>query len=352
MCVEVHPYDSSWPAQFLEIRQRLEFLLSGVSYKSIEHVGSTSVPGLAAKPIIDVDIIVTRENVHPAITALVSKGHFIDMGELGIIDRWCLKDPLQDPRRNVYVCVDGAFQTRNHLGLRDTLRQDAALREEYASVKMDLAAKGTNIVDYIEAKSAIVEKILKKAGLLNDEELAAIGKANKKDERFGAIKTPRLVLREFTWDDDEAFFQLESQEAVARYQTWPARTKDQAREEVAKTVRNSSTVPRTHVELAVEYEGRFVGRVGANVRRDGEPHADLWFSFLPTVQGKGFATEAMRAFVPLLGSPLELEIECDPRNLGSWRLAERLGFERFGLTERAFECKGEWVDSLVYRKHV
>lgn len=352
MSVQVHPYNASWPLQFSEIKKRLESLLSGTSYKSIEHVGSTSVPGLAAKPIIDVDVIATRENVHPVIEALVSKGHFIDLGELGITDRWCLKDPLQDPQRNVYVCVDGAFQTRNHLALRDTLRQNDELRDEYASVKMHLAASRTDIVDYIEAKSAIVEKILKKAGVLNDEELAAIGKENQKNQKFGAIKTPRLVLREFVWGDEEAFFQLESQADVARYQTWPPRTVEEARKEVTDIIRNSSAEPRTHVELAVEYEGQFVGRVGANVRRDQHPHADLWFSFMPAFQGKGFATEATRAFIPLLGSPLELEIECDPRNQGSWKLAERLGFQKFELIEKHFECKGEWVDSLVYRKNV
>jgi RimJ/RimL family protein N-acetyltransferase len=47
---------------------------------------------------------------------------------------------------------------------------------------------------------------------------------------------------------------------------------------------------------------------------------------------------------------IELEIECDPRNTGSWKLAERLGFSKHSLTERAWESKGEWVDSLVYRK--
>lgn len=352
MSVQVHPYNSSWPLQFEAIKVRLASLLAGVTYKSIEHVGSTAVPGLAAKPVIDVDIIVTRENVRLVIDALVSKGDFIDMGELGMVDRWCLKDPEQEPKRNVYVCVDGAFQTRNHLGLRDTLRENTALRDEYAAVKLDLAAKDTNIVDYIEAKSAIVEKILRTAGLLSDDELAAVAKANRKNERFGAIKTERLVLREFVLADDEPFFELERQDEVARYQTWPPRTRAQAGEEVAKTVRNAAAVPRTHVELAVEYEGKFIGRVGANVKRGANAHADLWFSFLPNYQGQGFAKEAMGAFIPLLGAPLELEIECDPRNTGSWKLAERLEFDRFELTEKAFECKGEWVDSLVYRKNV
>jgi RimJ/RimL family protein N-acetyltransferase len=49
---------------------------------------------------------------------------------------------------------------------------------------------------------------------------------------------------------------------------------------------------------------------------------------------------------------MELEIECDPRNTGSWKLAERLGFEKHSLTKNVQEIKGEWVDSLVYRKTV
>ncbi|KAJ4299446.1 hypothetical protein N0V90_004691 [Kalmusia sp. IMI 367209] len=352
MPVIVRAYDRDWPFQFLKIKERLETLLSDVAYKSIEHVGSTSVPDLAAKPIIDVDIIVTRENVRPAIDALVSKAGFINSGDLGIVDRWCLKDPEQQPRRNIYVCVDGAFQTRNHLGLRDTLRRNAALREEYAAVKLDLAARMT-LVEYIEAKSGVVQKILAASGVLNEEELAAIREANVNDGRFHAVVTERLVLREFVMTDDESFFELESKEEVARYQTWPPRTRDQAHKEVLEIINNSATVPRTHVELAVEYEGKFIGRVGANVKLENNPpHADLWFSFMPKSQGKGFATEAMKAFVPLLGSPLELEIECDPRNTGSSKMAERMGFEKIGLTEKAFECKGEWVGSLVYQKRV
>jgi GrpB-like predicted nucleotidyltransferase (UPF0157 family)/RimJ/RimL family protein N-acetyltransferase len=351
MSVEVHPYNPAWPSQFLAIKSRLENLLKDVPYNRIEHVGSTAVPALSAKPIIDIDIIVARPQVRPVIAALVSAG-FIDMGELGIVDRWCMKDSDQEPRRNVYVCVEDAFQTRNHLGLRDTLRQNEALREEYAAVKMELAAKGVDIVQYGEAKSVVVGKILEVAGVLSGEELEEIARANKKGERFGAVRTDRLVLREFVWADEEAYFGLESREEVVRYQMWGPRTRGQASEEVAKIVRGSSAVPRTHVELAVEYEGMFIGRVGANVKREGNAHADLWFSFLPEYHGKGLATEAMGAFIPLLGCPLELEIECDPRNTGSWKLAERLVFERFELTKRAFECKGEWVDSLVYRKQV
>ncbi|KAF2250056.1 UPF0157-domain-containing protein [Trematosphaeria pertusa] len=352
MSVIVEPYNPEWPTQFETIKAVLRSHLADVSVQSIEHVGSTSVPGLAAKPIIDVDIIVARETVQSAINTLVSSG-FTYLGELGIADRHALKDPNQLPKRNIYICVDGAFQTRNHLAVRDTLRANPKLRDEYAAVKLQLAAQGTNIVDYVEAKSEILRKILEAAGVLTADELAAIEKANKKGERFGAIKTERLLLREFVSADEEPFFELESKEEVARYQMWPPRTRQQAREEVAKIIRNSAATPRTHVELAVERGGSFIGRVGANVKREVDPpHADLWFSFLPQYQGQGFATEAMKKLTELLGSPMELEIECDPRNEGSWKLANRLEFEKVSLRERAFECKGEWVGSLVLRKIV
>lgn len=193
--------------------------------------------------------------------------------------------------------------------------------------------------------------------------------------RIAAIKTKRLLLREFVTDDDDGYLELEGSEQAARYQSWPPRTREQARRLVLENVRSQTDSPRTIYELAVEFDGRFVGRVGSRVsqtssagtpgnetvERTATHHADLWFSFLPAVQGRGLATEATEAVIDALrgrmlqseeGTSLELEIECDPRNERSRRLAERLGFERFSLTERAWECKGEWVGSLVFRKVV
>ena len=156
--------------------------------------------------------------------------------------------------------------------------------------------------------------------------------------------TERLILREFTRNDVAALYALESIPEVVRYQEYPPRTLPEARRVVREIVRGQGERPRRHVELAVVLEGAFIGRVGAWVE---EGTATLWYAFMPAAQGRGLATEAMRAFVPLVDAK-RLTIECDPRNRPSWRLAERLGFVRESLTERAFECKGEWVGSLVY----
>ncbi|KAF2175116.1 UPF0157-domain-containing protein [Zopfia rhizophila CBS 207.26] len=359
MSVVVEEYNPEWPEHFDKIKSELQSFLEDADIISIEHVGSTSVPGLAAKPIIDVDIIATRENIQSAIDALVAKGNFIYLGELGIIDRHALYSPDQKPSRNIYVCVDGTYQTRNHLSVRDTLRSDPALREEYGSVKLQLAERGLDIVDYVEAKSNILIKILQKSGVMTEEELDGVNAANKKGERHGAIMTERLTLREFVMKDVTGFHALESIPEVVRYQSFPPRTMEQSKKEVVTIIQNSAVTPREHVELAVLHEGKFIGRVGAKIKRKNEngkelepPHADLWFSFMPEMHGRGFATEAMKAFISLLGNPMKLEIECDPRNMGSSKMAERLGFERVSLTEMAYESKEEWVDSLVYQKDV
>lgn len=158
------------------------------------------------------------------------------------------------------------------------------------------------------------------------------------------LLTPRLTLREFQLEDLPALHDLESRPEVVRYQSYAARSEEEARRVVREIVLGQGRIPRRHLELAVTHDGSFIGRVGAWIEEDS---ARLWYAFLPAVHGRGYATEAMRAFIDAIAVPKRI-IECDPRNTASWRLAERLGFVRESLTERAYECKGEWVDSLVY----
>src|SRR5258708_39430665 len=97
---------------------------AGVAIVAIEHVGSTSVPGLAAKPIIDCDLIVSGADVSAASSVLVSLG-FTPLGELGIPQRWAFKEPARLAGTNTYVIVDGCLSLRNHLAVRDVLRANA-----------------------------------------------------------------------------------------------------------------------------------------------------------------------------------------------------------------------------------
>jgi GrpB-like predicted nucleotidyltransferase (UPF0157 family) len=142
MPVTVSPYDPSWSHEFAQIRKELKAALNGVSFVSIEHVGSTSIPHLAAKPILDIDVVATQEQLQPVLEALQHPDlQLIYMGELGIADRHAFRAPQKLPVRNLYVCIEGSAALRNHLAVRDLLRIDEGLRREYGALKSELAAR-------------------------------------------------------------------------------------------------------------------------------------------------------------------------------------------------------------------
>lgn len=106
--IEVCEYQESWPERFEARRLYVKAMGDGsVDVLAIEHVGSTSVPGLAAKPTIDCDIVVEADRVDAATEVLKSLG-FRPLGELGIPLRWAFKEPPDFPSTNTYVIVDGS----------------------------------------------------------------------------------------------------------------------------------------------------------------------------------------------------------------------------------------------------
>jgi GrpB-like predicted nucleotidyltransferase (UPF0157 family) len=137
----------------------------------VEHVGSTSVPGLAAKPVVDVDIVVRVEQAPRAIEAMERDG-FVSLGELGIPDRWALRAPSDLPRTSTYVVADGNLALRNHLAVRDQLRGDDVIRDEYVALKRSIAARVHDIDEYVERKSPFLSLVLARAGLSADERRA------------------------------------------------------------------------------------------------------------------------------------------------------------------------------------
>ncbi len=164
--ISVVEYDAAWPLRFEQLRQEYAAAMAaaGVPVVTIEHVGSTSVPGLAAKPIIDCDIVVAGQDVTAASQALTGLG-FRPLGELGIPLRWAFKEPERLAGTNTYVVVAGALSLRNHLAVRDILRARADLRDRYAEVKRQVGAVAANIDEYGRGKNAMIQEILAAAGL-------------------------------------------------------------------------------------------------------------------------------------------------------------------------------------------
>lgn len=169
MTVEVASYSEDWPVQFAHIAGRLSRALDGVPVLGVEHVGSTAVPGLAAKPILDIDVIVERQHVRAAIAALAKIG-YVHRGDLGLTDREAFTAPDNNPRRHVYVCVEGTLHLRNHLAVREVLRARPDLRERYGAAKLALSLDPyIDIATYIARKSDVLQDVLSASELSDDE---------------------------------------------------------------------------------------------------------------------------------------------------------------------------------------
>jgi GrpB-like predicted nucleotidyltransferase (UPF0157 family) len=168
--IEVCDYEPSWADRFESLCAQYSRALdkAGVPFVAIEHVGSTSVPGLAAKPVIDIDIVVEQPHADSASSVLADLG-FEPRGELGIPDRWAFWEPDRLVGTNTYVVVSGSLALRNHLAVRDTLRDDAALRAEYGELKKRLGVTSTDTYEYGAGKDPMVQRILEAAGLSEDE---------------------------------------------------------------------------------------------------------------------------------------------------------------------------------------
>jgi GrpB-like predicted nucleotidyltransferase (UPF0157 family) len=164
--ITVVEYDPAWPRRFRLLRQ--EYLramaTANVRVLAIEHVGSTAVPGLAAKPVIDVDIVVAEPDVPAASRVLVGLG-FTALGELGIPLRWAFKEPPRLAGTNTYVIAAGSLSLANHLAVRTALRADPELRTQYAAVKRQVGAAAADIDEYGRGKNAMVQRILAAGGL-------------------------------------------------------------------------------------------------------------------------------------------------------------------------------------------
>ena len=162
---EVVEYDPQWALWFEEIRAGLTPYLADVPHR-IEHVGSTAVPGLAAKPIIDLDVVVPSPDlVRAAVAGLVAAGYQHE-GDLGITGREAFAlPPGATHYHHLYVVVEGNKAHQDHVVLRDHLRADAADRERYAARKRELAhLLTTDRSAYVDGKAALVEDLLAKAG--------------------------------------------------------------------------------------------------------------------------------------------------------------------------------------------
>lgn len=167
--VIVEDYDPAWPRDFEVLRQRIWPDLADVALQ-IEHVGSTSVPGLAAKPIIDMTVVViARDDVPKTIERLATLG-YVHRGNLGIDDREAFDQPADLRRHNLYVCPAGTIGVVNQIAVRDYLRAHPEAAARYGALKKQLADRFPGDIDsYVLGKTDFVLEILRRVGLTAEQ---------------------------------------------------------------------------------------------------------------------------------------------------------------------------------------
>lgn len=163
--VEVVPYDRSWPVRFDEWRNRLWQRLVPVA-RRIEHIGSTAVPGLDAKPVVDIQVsVLDPEDEDSYVAAIEDLGVSLRSRE-GEGHRYFRPAGARKRTVQIHVCQTGSEWERTHILFRDYLRAESAARNAYASLKRDLARRyRDDRIAYTEGKTGFILDTVEEADI-------------------------------------------------------------------------------------------------------------------------------------------------------------------------------------------
>jgi GrpB-like predicted nucleotidyltransferase (UPF0157 family) len=153
--IVVVAYDPAWPAEFARLRDRAASCVGDLAV-AIEHVGSTAVPGLAAKPVIDLVVVVEPADVRRTIERLEGIG-YTHRGNLGVEGREAFDVPADEERHHLYVSPTDSEKLRAQLVFRDALRTSPELAADYEELKRELAERfGEDRRGYSDAKTDFI----------------------------------------------------------------------------------------------------------------------------------------------------------------------------------------------------
>jgi GrpB-like predicted nucleotidyltransferase (UPF0157 family) len=158
--IVVTEYDPAWPGLFGVLRGRVLDTLGELAV-AVEHVGSTSVPGLAAKPVVDIDAVVPFAEHVPLAVGRLERAGYRHEGDLGIQGREAFEPPPDAPWHHLYVLPADSEELRRHLAFRNHLRVHPEVAIAYAALKREAARRfGGDRRAYTEAKTDFVERVL------------------------------------------------------------------------------------------------------------------------------------------------------------------------------------------------
>jgi GrpB-like predicted nucleotidyltransferase (UPF0157 family) len=167
--IQVLPYDPRWREWFREIRNQLWAQVSDLAL-DVVHVGSTSIEGMAAKPIIDIDIVVPDMGDLDEIVSRLSRIGYVHQGDLGIRGREAFGlDYKHKYSHNLYLVAVGSTAYRNHVFLKKHLTENPEAFRRYKDLKVGLAESSESIEEFMQSKTLLILEFLEAEGMPRDE---------------------------------------------------------------------------------------------------------------------------------------------------------------------------------------
>lgn len=366
--VTIVEHRAAWSAEFDAIASDLRQVL-GAAALDVDHIGSTAVPALAAKDVIDVQVTVPafdgiRDRMLGAGYTMhgdAARQDHLPPGFEARADDWTKLFFMQRPgmrRCNIHVRRAGRPNQRYPLLVRDFLRAERPFADAYGELKQRLARSLADPDDYPDVKDPAADLVYHAA----ERWAAATGwtpahRAPPGDRTGARLPTPtlqtaRLLLRPFAETDAEALYALQSNARVLRYwdsPPWKDRERARAFLEACRRMEQDGSGARFAIETL--QARTFIG--WCSMFRWNPVYRSLGIGYCldEPAWGQGYATEAVRALLQWLFDTLDVhrvEAELDTRNAASARVLEKLGFQREGLRRDDCVVDGEVSDSWIY----
>lgn len=166
--VSVIPYDAEWAADFEKIKAEI-LIAAGDLIIAVEHVGSTAVFGMSAKPCIDIDVVIKDYSLFESVKATLYGIGYIHEGDLGIPEREAFKytDKEHLKKHHLYVCPSYSKELHRHITFREFLKGNPDAVKKYSRIKEEGARLYPDDIDkYIEYKSPCIEELYRECGLI------------------------------------------------------------------------------------------------------------------------------------------------------------------------------------------
>ncbi len=165
--VVVVPYDPQWKRDFEQIKREITEA-AGPLLAGVEHVGSTAVEGLSAKPIIDIDVVIRDWAVFDSVVCALGRIGYVHEGNLGIPEReaFCYEGKTHLRAHHLYVCPQDSRELARHLVFRDFLRSCPEAARRYGSAKEEAARRFPNSIEgYMACKAPVIAELYALCGL-------------------------------------------------------------------------------------------------------------------------------------------------------------------------------------------